>query len=130
MIDHGMVSHNNAQQNKWQTIPSASKTMGTVFWNAEGCILVKFMPHGKISNAAHYLHITQKLQHALCDKCPGKENITLQQDNAGYHTADGCTNIIKKNGWELRPTWTTTYLGLYWNRCKASSMQTMKQSSK
>jgi len=65
MTDHGMVSHNIAQQNKWQTIPSASKTMDTVFWNAEGCILVKFMPHGKISNAAHYLHMIQELQHAL-----------------------------------------------------------------
>jgi len=99
-----MVSHNIAQQNKWQTIPSASKTMGTVFQNAEGCILVKFMPHGKIINAAHYLYMIQKLQHTLCDKCPGKENITLQQDNAGSHTADVCMNIIKKNGWELFPT--------------------------
>ena len=78
--------------------------MGTVFWNAEGNILVKFMLHGKIINAAHYLYMIQKLQHELCDKCPGKENITLQQDNAGSHTADVCMNIVKKNGWELLPT--------------------------
>jgi len=99
-----MVSHNTAQQNKWQTIPSASKTMGTVFWNAEGGILVKFMPYGEIINAAHYLYTIQKLQHGLCEKCPGKENITLQQDSAGSHTADVCMNIVKKNGWELLPT--------------------------
>jgi len=78
--------------------------MGTVFWNAEGCILVKFMPLSKISNAAHYLYMIQKFQHALCDECPEKENITLQQDNAGSHIAYGCTNIIKTNGWELLPT--------------------------
>lgn len=104
MTEHGMVSHNTAQQNKLQTIPSAGKTMGTAFWNAEGCILVKFMPHSEIINAAHCLYTIQKLQHALCDKCPGKENITLQQVNAGSHTADVCMNIMKKNGWELLPT--------------------------
>jgi hypothetical protein len=87
MTEHGMVSHNIAQQNKWQTIPSTSKTIGTVFLNAEGWLLVKFMPYGEIINAAHYLYMIQKLQHVLCDKYPGKENITLQQDNAGSHTA-------------------------------------------
>ena len=46
----------------------------------------------------------QKLQHALCDKSPGKENITLQQDNAGSQTADVCMNTVKKNDWELLPT--------------------------
>ena len=103
MTQHGMTSQ-RCPKKKWQTIPSASKTMGTVFQNATGCILLKFLPHGKTTNAAHYLYMFQKLQHALCDKCPGKENITLQLDNGGSYTADMCMNIVKKNRCELLPT--------------------------
>jgi hypothetical protein len=77
-----MASHNITQKNKWQTIPSASKTTGTVFWDGEGWTLVEFLPPGKTINAAHYLQMLQKRHHhALCDKCPEKEKITLQQDN-------------------------------------------------
>jgi len=35
-------------------MPSA-KVMGTVFWDAEGCILIEFLEPGKNINAAHYV---------------------------------------------------------------------------
>jgi len=36
-----MASHNITQEKEAKTMPAACK-MGTVFWNATGCILVKF----------------------------------------------------------------------------------------
>jgi hypothetical protein len=39
-----MVSHNIAKEKEVKTMPSACQTMGTVLWNAEGCILVEFLP--------------------------------------------------------------------------------------
>jgi hypothetical protein len=32
------------KKKKARTVPSAGKVMGTVFWDAKGCILVDFLP--------------------------------------------------------------------------------------
>jgi hypothetical protein len=50
--------------------------MGMVFWDAEGCILIKFLPPGETINAARYVEILKKPCRALRDKRPGK-NIIL-----------------------------------------------------
>ena len=41
---HGMASHNMAQKKTRRTIPSAGQTTGTLFWDAEACMLVQFLP--------------------------------------------------------------------------------------
>lgn len=33
-----MASHNIALEEEAETMPSAHETMGTVFWDAEGCM--------------------------------------------------------------------------------------------
>ena len=38
-----------------KTMPSAKKIMGTVFWDAEGCILIEFLEPGKTINPARYV---------------------------------------------------------------------------
>jgi hypothetical protein len=55
--------------------------VGTVFWDAKGCILVDFLPRNKI-NAVLYVQMHQKLQHALCDKRLMKLHTILQHNNA------------------------------------------------
>ena len=40
---------------KPKTMPSAKKIMGTVFWDAEGCVLIEFLEPGKTINASHYV---------------------------------------------------------------------------
>ena len=40
---------------KSKTVPSAKKIMGTVFWDAEGCILIEFLEPGKNINADRYV---------------------------------------------------------------------------
>ena len=83
-------------------MPSAKKIMGTVFWNAEGCILVEFLEPGKTINAARYVHTLLKLHRALRDKHPGRK-IILQHDNAQSHTAHLTLEKIENMGWEVLP---------------------------
>jgi histone-lysine N-methyltransferase SETMAR len=71
---------------KPKTVPSASKIMGTVFSDLEGCILIEFLLPGETINAAHYVETLKKLRHALRGKRSGG-NIILQHDNAWPHTA-------------------------------------------
>jgi hypothetical protein len=40
---HGMASHNIAQKKTRRTMPSAGQTAGTLFWDAEACMLVQFL---------------------------------------------------------------------------------------
>ena len=87
---------------KPKAMPSAKKIMGTVFWNAEGCILVEFLEPGKTTNAACYVHTLLKLRCALCDKRPGRR-IMLQHDNAQSHTARLTLEKIENMGWEVLP---------------------------
>jgi hypothetical protein len=67
-------------------MPSAKKIMGTLFWDAEGCVLIEFLEPGKTINAAHYFQTLITLCHALCDKHPGRK-VILQHNNAQSRTA-------------------------------------------
>ena len=83
-------------------VPSAAKVMGTVFWDAEGLILVEFLECGQTITAARYVQTLHKLRCALCDKCPGR-NIIILHDNARPHAACLTSEAIAKMGWEVLP---------------------------
>ena len=51
-------------------MPSVCKTMGTVLWDGEGCILVESLPRGENVGTVHYQQMLQKLCCVLSDKCP------------------------------------------------------------
>jgi len=85
---------------KPKTMPSAKKIMGTVFWDAEGCILIEFMEPGKTINAARYVNTLLKLRRALRDKRPGRKVIP-QHDNARSHTARLTLEKIEIMGLEV-----------------------------
>lgn len=93
---------NSPTKKKAKTVKSAGKVMGTVFWDAEGCILVEFLEPGQTINAARYVQTLKKLRRALRDKRPGKK-IVLQQDNARPHSARCTMEQIEKMGWKLLP---------------------------
>jgi hypothetical protein len=42
-------------------MPLDGKVMGTVLWDAEGCILVNFIPRKEIVNVVRYIYIIHKL---------------------------------------------------------------------
>ena len=83
-------------------MPSAQKIMGTIFWDAEGCILIEFLETGKTINAARYVQTLLKLRRALRDKHPGRK-INLQHDNTRPHTARLTLEKIENMGWEVLP---------------------------
>ena len=83
-------------------MPSAKKIMGTVFWDAEGCILIEFLEPGKTINAARYVHTLLKLRRALRFRRPGRK-VILQHDNARPHTARFTLEKTENKGWEILP---------------------------
>jgi len=76
--------------------------MGTIFWDAEGCILIEFLETGKTINAARYVQTLLKLRRALRDKHPGRK-VNLQHDNTRPHTARLTLEKIENMGWEVLP---------------------------
>lgn len=131
------LRHTSPKKKEPKTMPAACKTMGTVFWDAKGCILVRILPQGGTINAAHYLQTLHKLHCALRDKCPGKK---ISCNNAQSHTVFLCVQRIQKNGWEflphpsysldLTPSDKHLFFGFQRIRCKASTMQPRRQSRK
>jgi hypothetical protein len=69
-----------------KTVPSNNKTIRTRFWDAEGCILIKFLAQGQAMNAACYFQTLLRLRCALQVRCPGKKKTILQLD-MHIHTA-------------------------------------------
>jgi len=74
--------------------------MGTVFWDAEGLILAKFLEPGQTITAAHYVQTLHKLCRALRNKHPGR-NIIILHDNVCPHAARLTLEAIAKIGWEV-----------------------------
>jgi hypothetical protein len=68
-----------------KTMPSGKKIMGTVFWDAEGCILIEFLKPGKNINAAYYGQTLLKLCRPSHNKCPARK-VIQQYDDALPHT--------------------------------------------
>jgi hypothetical protein len=81
---------------KPETVTSAGKVMGTVFWNNEGCVLIEFLEKGETINATRYVQTLNKLRRALREKRP--KTVILQQDNATPHTARLTLQTFQKNG--------------------------------
>jgi hypothetical protein len=79
--------HTTSPEKNPETVPSASKVMGTVFWDSEGCILVKFLEKGETISAARYVQTLNKLRRALREKRPKKKTVIIQRDNVRPHTA-------------------------------------------
>ena len=82
---------------KPKTVPSAKKIMGTVFWDAEGYILIDFLGPGKTINASDYVQTLRKIRRALHDKRP-RRKVNLKHDNARPHTAHLALEKIEKMG--------------------------------
>ena len=76
-----VTKNRQAFYEKAKTVPSAAKVMDTVFWDAKGLILAKFLELGQTITAARYVQTLHKLRRSLRDKRPGR-NIIILHDNA------------------------------------------------
>ena len=87
---------------KAKTVQFVGKVVGSVFWDAQGCLLVEFLEPGQTINAARYTQTLVKLRSALHDKRPGRK-VILQHNNVHPHTARATVEKIRTFGWEILP---------------------------
>jgi histone-lysine N-methyltransferase SETMAR len=93
--------HTTSPKKKPKKVTSASKVMGTVFCDSEGCKLVDFLKKGETISAARYVQTLNKLRRGLRGKPPKQKTVILQYDNARSHTARLTLQTIQKKGCEL-----------------------------
>ena len=90
---------------KFKTQPSAGKVMATVFWYAQGVIMLDFLAKKSTITVAYYANLLDQLRTVILEKRRGKlsKGILLQQDNARVHTCKIAMDAVERNGYELVP---------------------------
>ena len=79
--------------------------MATVFWDAEGVIMLDFLPKRSTITGVYYANLLDQLRTAIREKRLGKlsKGVLLQQDNARVHTCKVAMDAVERNGYELIP---------------------------
>ena len=88
---------------KFKMQPSAGKVMATVFWDAQGVIMLDFLAKKSTITVAYYANLLHQLRTVIREKRRGKlsKGILLQQDNARVHTCKIAMDAVERNGYEL-----------------------------
>ena len=83
-----------------KTQPSASKVMATVFWAAQGVIMLDFLAYKSTITVAYYANLLDQLRTVIREKRRGKlsKRILLQQDNARVHTCKIAMDAVERMG--------------------------------
>ena len=80
---------------EFKTQPSADKVMATVFWDAEGVIMLDFLPKRSTITGVYYANLLDQLRTSI--------HVLLQQDNVRVHTCKVAMDAVERNGYELIP---------------------------
>ena len=99
------VGPGSLRPKKFKTQPSAVKVMATVFWDAQGVIMLDFLAKKSTITVVYYANLLDQLRTVIGEKCRGKlsKGILLQQDNARVHTCKIAMGAVERNGYELIP---------------------------
>ena len=97
------VGPGSPRQKKFKTQPSAGKVMATVFWDAQGVIMLDFLAKKSTITVAYYANLLDQLKTAIREKRRGKlsKRILLKQDNARVQTCKIAMDAVERNGYEL-----------------------------
>ena len=97
------VGPGSPRPKKFKTQPSAGKVMATVFWDAQGVIMLDFLATKSTITGAYYANLLDQLRTAIRKKRRGKlsKGILLQQDNARVHTCKIAMDAVERNRYEL-----------------------------
>ena len=97
------VGPGSPRPKKFKTQPSAGKVMATVFWDANGVIMLDFLPKRSTITGVYYANLLDQLRSAIREKRRGKlsKGVLLQQDNARVHTCKVAMDAVERNGYEL-----------------------------
>ena len=79
--------------------------MATVFWDAQGVIMLDFLAKKSTITVAYYANLLDQLRTVISEKRRGKlsEGILLQQDNARIHTCKIAMDAVERNWYKLIP---------------------------
>ena len=97
------VGPGSPRPKKFKTQPSAGKVVATVFWDAQGVIMLDFLAKKSTITGAYYANLLDQLKTAIREKRRGKlsKGILLQQDNACPHlqNCNGCcwAELVRAN---------------------------------
>lgn len=94
-----------APPTKFRKSRSAGKVLMSIFWDARGVLLTKFINKGETINADYHAQLLVELREAIKQKRRGmiSRGILLLQDNAPAHTAHTSTSAAEACGIELLP---------------------------
>ena len=99
---HQSVGPGSLRPKKFKTQPSAGKVMATVFWDAQGVIMLDFLAKKSSITVVYYAN---QLRTVIREKRRGKlsKGVLLHQDNARVHTCKIAMDAVEQNGHELIP---------------------------
>ena len=88
---------------KAKVTPSAGKVMASVFWDADGIILVDYLEKGRTVTGQYYASLLWQLRANLIKKRHGKvtRGVLYHQDNAPAHKSAVAMAAIHNCGFEL-----------------------------
>jgi len=87
---------------KFKVQASAGKIMSTIFWDAEGILLIDFIPQKVTITGVYYADLLHKLRLAIKEKRRGKltKVLLLLHDNAPAHRSHVGQAAILESGFE------------------------------
>ena len=99
------VGPGSPRPKKFKTQPSAGKVMATVFWDAQGVIMLDFLAKKSTITVTYcrYANLLDQLRTVIREKRRGKlsKGILLQQDNTRVQTCKIAMDAVERNGYEL-----------------------------
>ena len=77
--------------------------MATIFWDAQGILLVDFTLKGQTVYAIRYCESLNRLKEAIRRKRPGllREGVVMLHDNATPHTTNLTRQWLQRFGWQV-----------------------------
>jgi len=90
---------------KFLVVASARKDMTTVFWDAEGIVVIDYLEHDSTITGIYYADLTRKARAALKKKRRGKlrHGMLFHQDNAPAYMSSQALAVVRNVGFELLP---------------------------
>ena len=88
---------------KAKTVPSAGKVMATVFWDADGILLIDYLQNRQMINSTYYASLLTQLREKIKIKRRGKltKGVLFHQDNAPVHKSVITMAAIHDCGFKL-----------------------------
>ena len=88
---------------KAKTVPSAGKVMASVFWDADGILLIDYLQKGQTVNGTYYASLLTQLREKIEIKRRGKltKGVLFHQDNAPVHKSGIVMAAIHDCGFKL-----------------------------